>query len=231
MGQQWRKVMVAALLLWALIWALASLAAVRASEVPAASLVVSLAPAVEDQVALTRPQHWPMKRACLYYALAGQALLAEHGIPARLRVGRVVYRPGSDAAHAIAPHVWLETPAAFIDYATLPRWGRVSVIPRALVAAAPAQVVAGRTPVLAVAAPADAALVRWLSHHARRFQTRAGSACAPQPAPAPCTGPAPMGRPAVLPSTPQRMSALPAPMGRGCGSVWLPMLPGCCRRF
>lgn len=170
MQQQCLEVMAAVLLLWAL----GGSAAAPADELPLMALVNSLAPAVEARVAVTRPQHWPRKRACLYYAFAGQALLAEQGIAARLRVGQVVYRPRSVAAHPITPHVWLETPAAFIDYATLPRWGSVTVIPRNRVAGAPTQVVPGVTPVLAVAAPADAALARWLGHHGRRFRVRSG---------------------------------------------------------
>jgi len=129
----------------------------------------ALATAVEASAATTRPWHWPMKRACLYYAFAGQALLAQAGIPAALRVGQVEYRPGTAAAYSIAPHAWLETEAYVIDYATLPRWGQVAVIPRNLVASDRSTVIPGVTQLLALPAEPNQSLGLYLSHHYRRF--------------------------------------------------------------
>jgi hypothetical protein len=133
------------------------------------STVSALSPVVDAVVAETRPLHWPMKRACLYYAFAGQALLVELGIAARLRVGQVVYWPGTATAHRIAPHAWLETATDFVDYAMLPRLGRTAIIPRQRVAAEPSAVVPGFTRVLAVEAELDDPLRLYLSHHHRRF--------------------------------------------------------------
>ena len=144
---------------------------------PAPTEVVrGLSTAVEASVASTRPPYWPMRRACLYYAMAGQALLADHGIAARLRVGQVVYWPGTAAAHPIAPHAWLETGTDFIDYATLPRWGEVAVIPRDLVATEPAAVVPGATRVLAISAELDGPLALYLDHHYRLYYGRSTTA-------------------------------------------------------
>ena len=134
--------------------------------------VSALAAAVEAFAATTRPQHWPMKRACLYYALAGQTLLAQHGIPAMLRVGQVVYRPGTAAAYPIAPHAWLDTGAYVIDYAMLPRLGRVAVIPNNLVATNPSNVLPGVTQLLATPDDPNKALGLYLNHHYRRFLAR-----------------------------------------------------------
>jgi hypothetical protein len=133
-------------------------------------MVRSLGSAVEQMAARTKPAHWEMRRACLYYALAGQALLARRGIATSLRVGAVIYAPGTAAAHGISPHAWLETPSLFIDYSTLPRWGEVSVIPRARVAPAPAAVEPGVTGVLTRLRPADADLRGYLSAHRARFR-------------------------------------------------------------
>lgn len=150
-----------------------SVYAIRAEEVADSGLVhraASLAPHVEWLVARTKPPHWECRRACLYYALAGQHLLARQGIPAALRFGSVVYGPGAPAAHAIDPHAWLETPTGLVDYATLPRWGVVMVIPRGLAARAPWEVRPGVTPVLAEWWPADAALRGYLATHRSRFE-------------------------------------------------------------
>jgi hypothetical protein len=135
-------------------------------------VIEALAPVVEATVVATRPRHWPMKRACLYYALAGQTLLARQGIATRLVVGQVVYQPGTAASYTIAPHAWLETETRFIDYAALPRWGRVAVIPRDLVAVHPSEVVPGVTRVQVIADALDAPLQRYLNHHQRCFLGR-----------------------------------------------------------
>lgn len=130
----------------------------------------ALADQVESIAAGTRPRNWPLRHACLYYALAGQALLARYGIASELRIGNIDYRPGTGLHHPISPHVWLETETHFIDYAALPRWGRVEVIPRALVAETSGQVRPGATPVLAAPLRPDAALAQFLRHHERRFR-------------------------------------------------------------
>lgn len=149
---------------------------------PPTSIIDALSAEVDATVASTRPPHWPMKRACLYYAIAGQTLLAEHGIPARLRVGRVVYRPGTAAAHPIAPHAWLETATDFVDYAMLPRGGQTAVIPLRQVATTPSAVVPGVTRVLAITAEVDASLGLYLRHHYRLFQGRYMRPAARRPA-------------------------------------------------
>ena len=139
-------------------------------------LLRSHAAAVEQMVARTKPQDWKMRHACLYYAFAAQTLLARDGIATSLRVGAVIYRPGTATAHGISPHAWLETPGYFIDYSTLPRWGEVSLIPRQRVAAAPAEVEPGVTAVLTRLRPADADLRRYLAAHRMRFQSMLGRA-------------------------------------------------------
>jgi hypothetical protein len=152
---------------------LLSVSAIRAQEVADSGLVqraASLAPQVEWVVARTKPLHWECRRACLYYALAGQHLLARQGIPAALRFGSVVYGPGAPAAHTIDPHAWLETPTGLVDYATLPRWGVVTVIPHELVATTPWEVQPGVTRVLTQRWPSDAALRGYLSTHRSRFE-------------------------------------------------------------
>lgn len=147
----------------------------HAAAAPAAfptQTVYALAAAVEALAATTRPQHWPMKRACLYYALAGQALLAQQGIPAMLRVGQVEYRPGTPAAYPIAPHAWLETGSYVIDYAMLPRSGRVAVIPINLVATDSSNILPGVTMLLTTPDRRNKPLGLYLNHHYRRFHAR-----------------------------------------------------------
>jgi hypothetical protein len=146
------------------------------------STIQSLREAVAAAAAATRPRHWPLRHACLYYAMAGQTLLARHGIPATLRVGRVVYRPGSPTAHPINPHVWLDTGTHFVDYALLPRCNEVAVVPAGLVATHPAQVVPGVTPVLAITTDHEASMELYLRHHYRRFLGRYSTPWPRQPA-------------------------------------------------
>lgn len=129
----------------------------------------ALAGPVERLAVRTKPADWQARRSCLYYALAGQYLLARAGIDARLRVGQVVFAPGTAAAHRIRPHAWLETPTHFIDYATLPRWGMVVIIPRSRVAYSPADIQRGRTGVLVRHRPPDADLLSHLAEHRTRF--------------------------------------------------------------
>lgn len=136
----------------------------------ATQCISALGREVESVAARTRPPHWPMKRSCLYYALAGRAILARHGINATLRVGAVDYFPGTPWEHPIDPHAWLETETHFIDYATLPRCGQVSLIPRDRVANQPEAVRPGVTQVLTLPSEPDRALTTYLRHHARRFR-------------------------------------------------------------
>lgn len=134
--------------------------------------VASLAPKVERLVERTKPADWALRRACLYYAFAGQYLLAGQGIAASLWIGAVAYDPGTAISHQIWPHAWLETATHFIDYSALPRWGTVKVIPRALVARGPAEVRPGSTRVLAVQRSVDSDLGAYLAFHRERFDRR-----------------------------------------------------------
>ena len=144
--------------------------AVSASSTKITQLVNALALEVETLAARTRPPHWPMRRSCLYYALAGKVVLDRHGIETTIRFGAVDYLPGTRKNHPIDPHAWLETDTHFIDYATLPRLGLVTQIPRDRVVTDPANVRPGETQVLALPAEPDRALAVYLRHHARRFR-------------------------------------------------------------
>jgi hypothetical protein len=131
--------------------------------------VASLAAEVERLVERAKPDDWALRRACLYYAFAGQHLLARQGISASVWVGAVVYDPGTYASHPIWPHAWLETATHFIDYAALPRWGTVRVLPHHLVARTPAEVRPGSTRVLALRRIEDLDLIAYLRFHRKRF--------------------------------------------------------------
>lgn len=133
------------------------------------STVTSLAQDVERLVGRTKPDDWALRRACLYYAFAGQHLLARQGISASVWVGAVVYDPGIAASHQIWPHAWLETATHFIDYSALPRWGTVRVIPGHRVARSPVEVRPGRTRVLALRRIEDLDLIAYLRFHRERF--------------------------------------------------------------
>jgi hypothetical protein len=145
--------------------------------------VFAIAADVEQAAARTRPPSWPLKRACLYYALAGQHLLARRGIDAALRIGTVVYDPGTTAAHRISPHAWLETASHLVDYAMLPRRGRPTLVPLGQVARDTAGVVPGRTRVLALTDPDNRQLRAYLAVHRARFARL--MLARPFPAPAP----------------------------------------------
>lgn len=131
--------------------------------------VRAIGPAVERLAARTKPLHWERRHACLYYALAGQRLLAGQGIRSTLYFGDVLYAPGTRACHAIRPHAWLQTAGYFIDYATLPRSGEVTVLAAARVAHSPTEVEPGRTAVLAVPQRTSPRLEAFLRYHAKRF--------------------------------------------------------------
>jgi hypothetical protein len=128
-----------------------------------------LAPQIESLAAQTRPPDWKLLHSCLYYALAGQYLLARHGIESRLESGAIQYNPATPARHGIDPHVWLETRTHLIDCATLPRWGEVTVIPRARVATHRDEVVPGVTRALVVERYRDPEQLARISGHRARF--------------------------------------------------------------
>jgi hypothetical protein len=135
--------------------------------------IASLASAGERLVERSKPAEWALRRSCLYYAFAGQHLLARQGISAAVWVGAVVYDPGTAASHQIWPHAWLETATHFIDFSALPRWGTVKVIPRHLVARSPWEVRPGTTRVLALPRLEDLQVVAYLAFHRERFDRRA----------------------------------------------------------
>ena len=141
-------------------------------EEPWSEAVTPLASDVELTVARTKPMGWEMKRACLYYAFAGQRLLERQGIAASLWVGAVVYAPGTGATYPISPHAWLETSTDFIDFSTLPRWGEVTVIPHELVATERSEVKPGETRVLVLRRPENPRLLGYLTAHRARFERR-----------------------------------------------------------
>jgi hypothetical protein len=140
---------------------------------PLAGTLETLAAEIEHLVARTKPAGWENERSCLYYALAGQHLLAQRGIASTLRVGAVIYDPGTSTRHGISPHAWLETPTHFIDPATLPRWGEITVVPLELVVTSTSQVIPGRTMVLVRRRPGDPQLTQYLADHRRRFERAA----------------------------------------------------------
>lgn len=134
-----------------------------------ATLVTSLGAQVEKLAARTKPSDWELIRACLYYALAGQYLLAQHGVHAAIGIGAIVYNPGTPAHHQIVPHAWLETADLLVDYSTLPRLGKTTVIPRELVADHPENAYPGVTRALALHRPAGNDLINYLVTHRTRF--------------------------------------------------------------
>ncbi len=140
---------------------------------PSTEILTWVASDVEQMVARTKPIHWETRRSCLYYAFAGQRLLARQGIAASLWVGTIVYDPGTPAAYPITPHAWLETADEFIDYSTLPRWGKVTVIPHQWVASEQSDVDPGLTRVLVLRFPEDPDLLRYLIAHRARFERMA----------------------------------------------------------
>jgi hypothetical protein len=136
---------------------------------PSASTVTSLASEVERLVQLSKPADWDLRRACLYYAFAGQHLLWQRGIAASIWIGAVIYDPGTPTSHKIWPHAWLETATHYIDYSALPRWGQVKIIPLHLVARSPLEVRPGITRVLALRRMEDLDVAVYLATHRARF--------------------------------------------------------------
>lgn len=145
-------------------------AATPRGEVEIGQIVESLGEAVEDLAAGARPLEWPRLYSCLYYALAGQHLLAGEGIPTRLVLGTVVYGPYIAGQHGINPHIWLETATHLIDYATLPRWGEVSVIPMERVARSAREVTPGLTRILILPRRASPQERHFITIHRSQFE-------------------------------------------------------------
>ena len=129
-----------------------------------------LAPAIEALTRRTKPADWELLHACLYYALAGQYILAGRGVPTRLRGGAVLYYPDTPLHHPIKPHVWLETGTHFIDCSALPRWGYIAVIPLQEVARNPASVVPGVSRLLILEERNDPEFLGYVARHRARFE-------------------------------------------------------------
>lgn len=129
-----------------------------------------LAPEVQALTERAIPPGWQLLHGCLYYALAGQYLLARYGISTRLKGGTVVYFPTSPRHHRIKPHVWLETASHYIDFSALPRWGYVVVLPLRTVARNSASIQSGLTEVLILEECNDAEFEDYVSWHRARFE-------------------------------------------------------------
>ena len=137
---------------------------------PLAATLKSLTAEIERIVAHTKPADWEDAHACLYYAFAAQYLLAKRGIWSALRVGAVIYDPGTPTQYGIRPHFWLETSTHFIDPATQPRWNEITVIPLDLVVDNTAHMIPGRTLVLVQRGAVDPGLLQFLEDHRRHFE-------------------------------------------------------------
>jgi hypothetical protein len=134
------------------------------------ALMDTLAPEIEVLAARTMPAGWQLLHACLYYALAGQYLLARRGILTRLEGGAVLYYPDTPLQHRIKPHVWLETDTHVIDCSALPRWGYIAVIPLQQIARHPEQVIPGVTPLLILEQRHDPQFLEYIASHRARFE-------------------------------------------------------------
>jgi hypothetical protein len=128
-----------------------------------------LAPEIETLTERTTPADWELLHACVYYALAGQYILARRGIRTRLKGGAVLYCPDTPLHHNIKPHVWLETGTHFIDCSALPRWGYIAVIPLQLVARTPAEVIPDVTRLLILEDRNDPEFLDHVATHRARF--------------------------------------------------------------
>ena len=133
------------------------------------ALMDHLAPANEALTERTTPANWELQHACLYYALAGQYILAGRGIPACLKGGAVLYNPDTPLHHDIKPHVWLETDTHFIDCSALPRWGYIAVIPLQQVARNPASVIPEMSRLLILEERNDPVFLDHVATHRDRF--------------------------------------------------------------
>lgn len=129
-----------------------------------------LAPGIEALTERALPRDWELLHGCLYYALAGQYLLARHGISTRLEGGTVVYFPTSPLHHRIKPHVWLDTTSHYIDCSALPRWGFIVVLPLRQVAPDSASILPGLTEVLILEKRDDSEFDDYVAGHRARFE-------------------------------------------------------------
>lgn len=134
------------------------------------ALMDRLAPAIEALTERTTPFDWELLHACVYYALAGQYILAHQGIPTRLKGGAVLYNPYTPLHHDIKPHAWLETDTHVIDCAALPRWGYIAVIPLQQVARNPASVIPWMTRLLILEDRDDPQFLDYVARHRARFE-------------------------------------------------------------
>jgi hypothetical protein len=134
------------------------------------ALMQRLAPAIEALTERTTPSDWELLHACLYYALAGQYILARRGIITRLKGGAVLYYPDTPLHHDIKPHVWLETGTHFIDCSALQRWGYIAVIPLQQVARNPASVIPWMTRLLILEERNDPEFLDYVARHRARFE-------------------------------------------------------------
>jgi hypothetical protein len=132
--------------------------------------IQSLAADAEEIVSRTKPAAWQNMHSCLYYAFAGQYLLANRGIAARLVVGTVLYNPFTPYHHGIRPHAWLETDTYLVDFSTLPRWGYISIIPLSAVARRVSEIKPWTTRVLTLIGKRDPEVDRYLATHRQRFK-------------------------------------------------------------
>ena len=133
------------------------------------ALMNRLAPAIEALTERTTPANWELLHACIYYALAGQYILARRGILTRLKGGAVLYYPDTPLHHDIKPHVWLETGTHFIDCSALPRWGFIAVIPLQQVARDPASIIPEMTRLLILEERYDPEFLDHAATHRARF--------------------------------------------------------------
>jgi hypothetical protein len=129
-----------------------------------------LAPGIEALTERAMPRDWQLLHGCLYYALAGQYLLARYGIGTELKGGTVVYFPTSPLHHRIKPHVWLETASHYIDCSALPRWGYIVVLPLRQVAHDQALIMPGLTEVLILEERDDPEFADYVAEHRGRFE-------------------------------------------------------------
>jgi hypothetical protein len=134
------------------------------------ALMDRLTPAIEALTERTTPSNWELLHACIYYALAGQSILALKGIPTRLKGGAVMYYPDTPLRHDIKPHAWLETDTHFIDCSALPRWGYIAVIPLQQVARNHASVIPGMTRLLILEERNDPEFQDYVARHRARFE-------------------------------------------------------------
>ena len=125
---------------------------------------------IETLTERTMPTDWQLLHACLYYALAGQYILAHHGIITHLKGGAVLYFPATPRHHAIRPHVWLETGRHFIDCSALLRWGHIEVIPMSRVTGDREAVIPGITKVMILEERDDTEFQNYVARHRIRFE-------------------------------------------------------------